>query len=872
MPNRLADETSPYLRQHADNPVDWHAWNDDAFAQARALDKPVFLSVGYSACHWCHVMAHESFEDPGTADLMNELFVNVKVDREERPDVDAVYMQAVQALTGRGGWPMSVWCTPDGQPFYGGTYYPNEERHGMPSFARVCAAVSEAWRERRDEVLDHAGKLTEAIDEQVLRPDARVELSRQTLRDAYDNVARQFEPNYGGFGTAPKFPPAMTLEFLCRAFQRNGSDQTYTMITTTLDAMAAGGMYDQIGGGFARYSTDNEWLVPHFEKMLYDNALLTRVYLHAYLLTGEPRYKRIVEETIEYVLRDLTHREGGFHAAEDADSEGVEGKFYLWSPDEIREVCGDDADEVIRYYGVTPGGNFVDPHTQYSGNILHVADRDEEPPAAVQRSRERLLTRRSLRVRPGLDDKVLLAWNAMFLGALIEAASALDRDDWRTAARANGRFLLTQLRRPDGRFLRSWHAPYLAYAEDYAALLEALCSLAEYDSASWLDFARPVADDLIRLFHDDEAGGFFTTGHDAETLVVRQKDVFDNATPSANSMAANGLLRLAALTGDRVYEEHAVRVISMLGGVASSHPTAFAHALAAMERSLTQPLEIAIVGSRGDARTGALVAEVTHRFLPNAAFLIAEPGRGPGDAAARRPAAGRRRTGRVRLYGLRVPAAGDDRRGARCADRRGAGGPSAGGDVGAGGELFGDGPAEGDQRLAALDVDIADERDDLRSTRRLDRTGVEHGNARRLPALDRDAERAVVEVALRNRTASRAGGPTPDPRRSACSPGGARRWRRSGAACRRWDGGSGWQRPRPRPGTRSRPGGPARWSSPAGWRRLPCSSGRRRCPTGSTACRRSARATRAARPGARLPRERGPRAGTARPDGPGRHR
>jgi uncharacterized protein len=626
VPNRLADETSPYLRQHGDNPVDWYPWGDEAFARARELERPLFISVGYSSCHWCHVMAHESFEDPATAQLMNDLFVNVKVDREERPDVDAVYMQAVQALTGRGGWPMSVWCTPDGRPFYGGTYYPDEERHGMPSFSRVCEAVADAWRERRDEVFDHAGRLTEALDEQILRPDASVELSRQLLRDAYDNVVAQYEPTYGGFGTAPKFPPAMTLEFLCRAYERNGSAQTLEMITTTLDAMAAGGMYDQIGGGFARYSTDDYWLVPHFEKMLYDNALLTRAYLHAYLLTGEPRYQRIVEETITYVLRDLRHPEGGFFAAEDADSEGVEGKFYLWSLDELQEVCGDDAEEVVRYYGVTFSGNFVDPHTGFSGNILHAVDRSEEPSEAVQRGRERLLTRRSRRIRPGLDNKVLLAWNALFLGALIEAAAVLDRDDWRAAARKNGRFLLTRLRREDGRLLRSWRAPNLAYAEDYAALLEALCSLAEYDNPSWLEFAQPVAEDLIRLFHDEEAGGFFTIGHDAEQLVVRQKDVFDNATPSANSLAANGLLRLGALTGEKRYGEIATRVMAMLGRVVGSHPTSFAHALEAIERSLTPPLEIAVVGARQDPATAELVRTATHRFLPNTVMLFADPG------------------------------------------------------------------------------------------------------------------------------------------------------------------------------------------------------------------------------------------------------
>jgi hypothetical protein len=627
--NRLADETSPYLRQHADNPVDWHPWGDEAFALAREQDKPVFLSVGYSSCHWCHVMAHESFEDAATAEVMNRLFVNVKVDREERPDVDSVYMQAVQAMTGRGGWPMSVWLTPEGRPFYGGTYYPNSDRQGMPAFPRVCEAVAEAWRERRADVVEQSTRLTQAIDEDILRPDAVVEPTRALLRDAYDNIAGQFEPGYGGFGRAPKFPQAMTIDFLCRAYLVNGSEETLTMITTTLDAMAAGGMYDQIGGGFARYSTDDAWLVPHFEKMLYDNALLARVYLHAYLITGNRRYERIVTETIEYVLRDLHHENGGFFAAEDADSEGIEGKFYLWSLDEIREVCGDDADEVIRYYGVTEAGNFVDPHTQYSGNILHVVDRDEDPPFAVLRAREALRTRRETRVRPGLDDKVLLAWNALFLATLVEAAAALDRDEWTVAARANGRFLLTRLRRADGRLLRSWGAPHPAYAEDYAALLDALCSLAEFDHPSWLDFARPLADELLRLFHDDEAGGFFTSGRDAEQLVVRQKDVFDDATPSANSLAANALLRLAELTGALHYRAPAIRLTGMFGRVAGSHPTAFAHALAAVEREVTPPLEIAIVGARGDDRTRALVREVTRRFIPNAVHLVAEPGRVP---------------------------------------------------------------------------------------------------------------------------------------------------------------------------------------------------------------------------------------------------
>jgi hypothetical protein len=626
--NRLANETSPYLRQHAENPVDWYPWGDKAFALARERDLPVFLSVGYSSCHWCHVMAHESFEDTTTAALMNDLFVNVKVDREERPDVDAIYMQSVQALTGRGGWPMSVWCTPDGRPFYAGTYFPDADRHGMPAFRRVCEAVAEAWRDRREEVVSQSTQLTEAIAENVLNPEHATDATAEILRVAYGHVREQFEPQFGGFGRAPKFPQAMTIDFLCRTLVRNGAGETRTMITTTLDAMAAGGIHDQLGGGFARYATDDTWLVPHFEKMLYDNALLTRAYLHGYLVTGEVRYRAVVEDIVEYVLRDLRHAEGGFFSAEDADSEGVEGKFYCWSLAEVRDVCGGDADAdaVIDYYGITEQGNFLDPHTGFSGNILHVVERNAPLPPEVVRARPKLLERRSTRVRPGLDDKVLLSWNALMLGALTEAASVLERPDWMAAARTNGEFLLRELRRPDGRLLRSWRAPYLAYAEDYASLLEALLTLAEHDDVRWLGPARTVADDLLRLFHDDIDGGFFTTGHDAEQLVVRQKDAFDDATPSANALAAHGLLRMSALTGDERYEVPAVAVLRLLARPMATHPTAFAHLLAALERHVTPPLEVAIVGDPADANARALRRVVIGRLLPASVMLTGPSG------------------------------------------------------------------------------------------------------------------------------------------------------------------------------------------------------------------------------------------------------
>ncbi|MGZ8763339.1 MAG: thioredoxin domain-containing protein, partial [Acidimicrobiia bacterium] len=506
MTNRLADETSPYLRQHADNPVDWYPWGDDAFAAARADDKPIMLSVGYSSCHWCHVMAHESFEDADVAAVMNRLFVNVKVDREERPDVDAVYMQAVQALTGQGGWPMTVFLTPEGEPFFGGTYFPKDAGHGRPGFVQLLEAVDDAWRNRRGDLLAEATKLGEALRRATLADAGTAgatELPPDVLARARNGIAANFDPGYGGFGTAPKFPQAMTLDFLLQRAVRDDDTEALEMVTTSLDAMAAGGMYDVVGGAFHRYSVDEAWLIPHFEKMLYDQALLLRVYLHAYLVTGgdeQPgfaRYRRVVEEIVGYVLRDLCHDGGGFYSAEDADSEGVEGKFYAWSLAELTEVCGDDAAAVVDWFGVTPAGNFRDPHTGFTGNVLQAVDRTADRPEGVTRALSRLFERRAGRMRPGLDDKVLLGWNALFLRALAEAAAALGRDDWMDAARTNARFLLANLRRDDGRLLRSWQADggarHLAYAEDYAALLNALCELAEVDDVAWVADARAVA-------------------------------------------------------------------------------------------------------------------------------------------------------------------------------------------------------------------------------------------------------------------------------------------------------------------------------------------------------------------------------------------
>jgi len=637
--NRLAEETSPYLRQHADNPVDWYPWGDDAFAAARAEGKPILLSVGYSSCHWCHVMAHESFEDPETAAVMNRLFVNVKVDREQRPDVDAIYMQAVQAMTGHGGWPMTVFLDHAGRPFYGGTYFPRTDRQGMPGFQRVMEAIHEAWTERPDEIAEQAEQLRTAID-RTTRIGAVAGagdggpgegLSPSILDRAVARATSQLDARFGGFGRAPKFPQAMTHDFLLRAHARNPSAEVLEAVTVSLDAMAAGGMYDQVGGGFHRYSVDDFWLVPHFEKMLYDQALLTGAYLHGYLTTGEPRYRRVVEDTIEYVLRDLRHPNGGFFSAEDADSEGVEGKFYLWSRDEIAALAGDDANEVIRYFGVTDGGNFEDPHTGYRGTILHVVDRTEDRPDGVHRVIPRLLEARAQRVRPGLDDKVLLAWNALFLRSLVEAAAALGRHDWMHAAHENVAFLLASMRRDDGRLLRSWQdgrAGILAFAEDYAALVEALLALAELDDVEWLREARHVADEMLALFADDEQGGVFTTGTDAEALIVRPKDYQDNATPSENSMAASALLRLSALTGETSYADVATRWLGALAPVLADHPTAFAYLLGALDRAVHPSIEVAIVGDPTDPATVDLIDQVAARVVPGSVLLRAAPGVG----------------------------------------------------------------------------------------------------------------------------------------------------------------------------------------------------------------------------------------------------
>ncbi len=603
MPNRLAQETSPYLLQHRDNPVDWYPWGQEALARAREEDCPILLSVGYSACHWCHVMERESFEDPATAAYMNEHFVNVKVDREERPDVDALYMEAVQAMSGHGGWPMTVFLDPDGVPFFGGTYFPPDENRGMPSFRMVMEAVVDAFAGRREELRERAAQTRARLGAigQVERADGSPDA--HSLEEAIEALRAGADLERGGFGGAPKFPPALALELLLARGEREIAE-------TTLDAMLAGGVYDQLGGGFSRYSVDASWLVPHFEKMLYDNALLARAYLHGWQALGHERYRRACEETLDWALREMRGPEGGFYSALDADSEGEEGRFYVWTPAQIREVLGEGAQEIVDFYGVTEGGNFE------GANVLHLAGGAAAPePAGLAQARRALYEARSDRVRPGLDDKRLASWNALAIAALAEAGAVLERADYLEAARRCAEFVLGSLCAPDGRLLRTYKdggAHLNAYLEDHAFLVEALLAL--YESTfeqRWFDQAQTLADTMIARFADPERGGFYSTSDDHEALIARRKEIGDHPIPSGNSSAAMGLLRLSALTGDRAYEQQAESVLRLFTRPAAQHPESFAHLLRALDFHLSPTKEVALIGENLDEL--AQVARSTFR-------------------------------------------------------------------------------------------------------------------------------------------------------------------------------------------------------------------------------------------------------------------
>ncbi len=635
-PNRLAGETSPYLLQHSLNPVDWFPWGDEALTRASELDRPIFLSIGYAACHWCHVMERESFEDDDTAALMNASFVSIKVDREERPDLDGIYMDAVQALTGQGGWPMSAFLTPDGRPFYAGTYYPPEPRHGMPSFRQVLTGIAEAWDERRDDIVAQASRITEAIG-QVGRLEATPEpLTDAIAATAMGSLRTAFDGRWGGFGGAPKFPQPMTLEFVLRQAVRGVAD-AQEMATITLDRMAEGGMFDHVGGGFARYSTDGAWHVPHFEKMLYDNVQLVQLYTRASLLTGSDHYRRVVRETVSYLLRELRQSGGGFSSSQDADSEGVEGKFFTWSWEELVGLVGE---AVAECYGAAPGGNWAGEDGEGT-NVLWrpvavaavARERGIDPRALeadVAAARGLLFEARDTRVHPGVDDKVLTAWNAMAIRGLAEAGRTLGEPSWVDAAVRCADFVLAALRREDGRLLRSWRGGVAGgpgFADDYALLGLACLTLHETTFGQvWLDHARVLADDMVRLFHDEARGGFFQTGSDADTLVVRPKELYDNAVPSGNSAAAELLLRLWHLTGDRELERVGSSALRLVRDVMGRAPTGFGHALCALDLSLGPTREVAVVGETDDERTAALTSCLwSERYLPNLVLAVGTP-------------------------------------------------------------------------------------------------------------------------------------------------------------------------------------------------------------------------------------------------------
>jgi uncharacterized protein YyaL (SSP411 family) len=626
MPNHLALETSPYLLQHKDNPVDWYPWGEEALARARDEDRPLLVSIGYSACHWCHVMAHESFEDPDVAAAMNERFVCVKVDREERPDIDAICMEACQAITGRGGWPLNAFLTPDQQqPFYAGTYFPPEPRHGMPSWPMVLEAVADAWEKRREEIRTQATQIQHSLAA-TARLEPSVEPIREQLLDgALSDLRSMFDRVHAGWGGAPKFPQASIIELLLARGEREMSLQT-------LRAMASGGIYDQVGGGFARYAVDQSWTVPHFEKMLYDNALLARAYLHAWQVSGEERFKQVCCETLDWALGEMRGPEGGFYSSLDADSEGVEGKFYVWTLDQLREVLGGQYDAAVAYFAPRP--------FEHGTYVLEARGPVPERLAEICR---KLFEARSTRVPPGLDDKRLTAWNALMISALAEVGAVLERDDYVQAAVQSATFVLEQLRGADGRLLRTWkdgQGRLDAYLEDHAFLLEALITLYEatFDPRFYVE-ATALADTTIDRFEDPERGGFFTTAVDHERLAVRRKDLEDTPIPSGNSAAAFGLLRLALLSGEGKYERHALGVLRLLAPLAGRHPTAFGHLIQAIDFYLAPVREVAIVGSGPEATE--LVRTVRAAYRPHLVLAAGADADGVPLLEGREPVSGR---------------------------------------------------------------------------------------------------------------------------------------------------------------------------------------------------------------------------------------
>ena len=638
MPNRLAHESSPYLLQHANNPVDWYPWNDEAIQLSRDTQKPIFLSIGYSACHWCHVMEHESFESAAIAQLLNDNFVCIKVDREERPDLDQIYMHAVMMMNGgRGGWPMSVFLTPKLQPFFGGTYWPPHRKMGMPGFDEVIDAVLDAWNNRREDAMHHAQQVTDRIEQvgSSTQTDESVPLTESLLLNVPGQLEQAFDATYGGFGAAPKFPHSMELQVLLRVDHRQSSTAVRQMVTVSLDRMAAGGIYDHLGGGFARYSVDARWLVPHFEKMLYDNALLASAYLDSHLATGNQAHARIVRETLDYLLRDMTDEAGGFYSTEDADSEGVEGKFYVWSKKEILEQIGEEVGErFCTVYDVSEAGNFEGQNIlNLPRSIEQVAEVNgwdlAELESQLAAARAKLFSVREARVRPGLDDKVIVCWNGLAIDAFARAARVFDESRYRVAAEKAASFLFDQMREPNGRLLHCWRngqAKLMAYLDDYAALGNALVSLyeANFDSR-WIDWATELADLVLEHFADAEGGSFFYTADDHEQLITRNKDLQDGSVPSGNSLAACLFVRLGKLTGRTHYLEAAEAILMAGANMMQDSPSAVGQLLLALDSFQGPFHEIVVLGDRTQADVADVLRDLDSRFLPRSFVVSADP-------------------------------------------------------------------------------------------------------------------------------------------------------------------------------------------------------------------------------------------------------
>lgn len=632
MPNRLAHETSPYLLQHANNPVDWYPWGEEALARARELDRPIFLSIGYSACHWCHVMEHESFENAQIAALMNQHFVCIKVDREERPDLDHIYMTAVQMISGHGGWPMSVFLTPQLEPIYGGTYWPPADRMGMPGFARVLTAVADAWTNRREDVRRQARELAAHVERVCRQEIAQSEPSARALESAEAALLRVFDRQHGGFGGAPKFPHPMDLRLLLRRWRDHPREELLYAVTHTLDKMASGGIYDHLGGGFHRYAVDERWLVPHFEKMLYDNALLAACYTEAWQATRKPLYYRVACETLDYLLRDMAHPPGGFYSSQDADSEGEEGKYYLWTPAQVNAVLGRPAAELFCYvYDVTEHGNFERRNVLNLPKTIEQCARlrgiePRELSGELDGMRERLLEARRQRVPPGLDDKLLTNWNGLAIEALALAGGAFRNSRYVEAAARTAEFFLNELR-PGGRLLHCYcqgQARFAAYLDDFATLANGLLTLYETTfNERWLSAAVELADEMLARFQDRDAGGFYFTAADHEPLLARHKDVQDASVPSATGMAATVLVRLARLLNRADYAAAARNTLSACGQLMEQHPAATGQLLLALDLYLAPPCEVVVAGGLAPKREKLLNA-IRERFWPRKA-LAARP-------------------------------------------------------------------------------------------------------------------------------------------------------------------------------------------------------------------------------------------------------